>query len=330
MSVAGDVSVAGNTVLTNANILGTVSIASASGTSLTVAGNAIVTGNLTVQGNLISVNTNNLNVANAIVGIGRLANNQPLVTNDGMDRGEQLWYYNTQEDSAFIGWQNSSGNILLASNVDIANNIVTVNNYGTVQSGDIIAAGNVTANYLIGNLVTPISQIVNGTSNVVVAANGNVTVGVGGNSNVEISTLGISVIGNITANGAGGIGGTILANVIQAPKQIINSTTAHGTGNTYVASNINVVGAKLVITAQAYSGGTGTQMAEVLVARDGTNNAANVAVTTYALINTNSAALPNIGITGNLQANVLTVNLNSSSGGIAYYWTYSVTEFVRS
>ena len=345
LSVVGAVSVTGNTVLNNANILGTVSIASAAGTSLTVSGNAIVTGNLTVQGNLISVNTNNLNVANAIVGIGRLANNQPLVTNDGMDRGEQLWYYTTQEDSAFIGWQNSSGNILLASNVDIANNIVTVNNYGTTQagnlltagyisavgnvtagnvstagniltSGNISAVGNVTAAYFIGNIgnATGLSQITNGTSNVVVAANANVTVAVNGANVIDVGTGIISVAGSVNTT-------SLLSN-----KQIVANTLSNIGTTLYTASNNAIGGAKFKIYAQGFGSTTSVQMAEVLLTRDGTNNTSNIATTVYALINTNNA-VANVSFAGTLNANRLSLTYNSSGG--TYYYTYSVTEFVR-
>lgn len=333
LSVAGNVSVTGNTVLNNANILGTVSIASATGTSLTVAGNALVTGNLTVQGNLISVNTNNLNVANAIIGIGRLANNQPLTNNDGMDRGEQLWYYNTEEDSAFIGWQNSSGNILLASNVDIANNIVTVNNYGTTQAGNLLTAGyissvgnvtagnisalgNVTAAYFIGNIgnATGLNRITNGTSNVVIAANSNVTIGVNGANVIDVGTGIISVAGSVNTT-------SLLTN-----KQVVSNTLSNIGTTLYNASNNAIGGAKFKIYAQGFGSTASVQMAEVLLTRDGTNNTSNVATTVYALINTNTA-VANVSFAGTLNANRLSLTYNS--GGGTYYYTYSVTEFVR-
>jgi hypothetical protein len=116
----------------------------------------LISGDLTVDGNVTYINITDLNVQDPIIGIGRGANNAPLTVNDGKDRGEQLWYYGTQENSAFIGYQNSTGNLIAASNVSIANEIVTVNSYGTFVAGNVAGSslsvtGNVTGNYFIGN-----------------------------------------------------------------------------------------------------------------------------------------------------------------------------------
>ena len=75
--------------------------------------------------------------------------------------------------------------------------------------GAVSAVGNVTANYLLGNgsllsgVVTSVSNINSGTSNVtVVSSGGNVTIGVGGSDNIALfSTSGLAVTGNITTSG---------------------------------------------------------------------------------------------------------------------------------
>jgi hypothetical protein len=113
----------------------------------------VIAGNLTVDGNVKYINVTNLNVQDPIIGLGRGANNTPLTSNDGFDRGTQLWYYNTAEQSAFFGYDNSTGNLIAATNVSVANEIVTVNNYGTINVGNVEAAGNVTADYFVGNAV---------------------------------------------------------------------------------------------------------------------------------------------------------------------------------
>jgi hypothetical protein len=77
----------------------------------------------------------------------------------------------------------------------------------------------VTGNYFIGNgsLLTGISgggggsSIVNGTSNVVVAASGNVTVGINGISNVAVFSE-----GSLTLRGAVGTPKLITSNVVVA------------------------------------------------------------------------------------------------------------------
>lgn len=125
-------------------------------TNLDVAGNAVVSGNLVVNGNTIQVNIEQLNVQDPIIGLGRGANNTPLTTNDGRDRGTEMWYYSGSEQAAFVGYQNSTGNIIAASNISVTNEIVTVNNYGNFVAGNVIgaavsASGNITGAYFVGN-----------------------------------------------------------------------------------------------------------------------------------------------------------------------------------
>jgi hypothetical protein len=145
------VSITGNTTSGNFTTAGLVNTG-----TLQTSGNAIVGGNLIVNGNTISVNVTNLNVQDPIIGLGRGANNAPLTSNDGKDRGTEMWYYNTAERAAFVGYDNSTGKLIAAANVSITDEIVTVNNYGTfvagaVESTTVSAAGNVTGGNVIGN-----------------------------------------------------------------------------------------------------------------------------------------------------------------------------------
>jgi hypothetical protein len=114
----------------------------------------VIAGNLTVDGNVKYINVTNLNVQDPIIGLGRGPNNTPLTSNDGLDRGTQLWYFDTAERSAFFGYDNSTGNLIAATDVSVANEIVSVNNYGTINTGNVVAAGNITANYFVGNATT--------------------------------------------------------------------------------------------------------------------------------------------------------------------------------
>jgi hypothetical protein len=87
-----------------------------------------------------------------------------------------------------------------------------------LTGGLISAAGNITGSYIFGNgslltgVITSVSNINFGTSNVtVVSSGGNVSVGVGGTSNVAVfATTGEYVTGLISANG-NITGGNILA-----------------------------------------------------------------------------------------------------------------------
>lgn len=107
-------------------------------TGLNVSGNALITGNLIVDGNLVYVNVENLYVEDPIIELGGGANGAPLTTNDGKDRGAILNYYTAAPVEAFMGYDNSNAEMLLASNVSVTNEVVTVNTFGNVRVGNII------------------------------------------------------------------------------------------------------------------------------------------------------------------------------------------------
>jgi cytoskeletal protein CcmA (bactofilin family) len=129
--------------------------------NLAVANNVVIEGNLTVNGNTTYENVTSFNVEDPIIGLGRAANNEPLVSNDGKDRGEQLWYYNGAEKSAFIGYVNPSNPVaniqnkmVAATSVTITNEVVSVSSYGNFVAGNVEGAsvsvtGNITANNVV-------------------------------------------------------------------------------------------------------------------------------------------------------------------------------------
>ena len=142
-------------VFENGNIAITVSgisnVAVFSSDVFTVNTDTVINGNLTVDGNVKYINVENLSVRDPIIGLGRGANDTPLTANDGFDRGTQLWYFDTEERSAFFGYDNASGNLFAAVDVTVANEVATVNRYGTIELGNVVANGNVTADFFVGN-----------------------------------------------------------------------------------------------------------------------------------------------------------------------------------
>ena len=159
---------------------------------------------------------------------------------------------------------------------------------GNVLTGGLISAtGNVTGNYILGNgalltgVITSVTNISNGTSNVsVVSSGGNITVGVGGTGNVAVfDTTGEYVTGVVSASGniisAGNVtGGNVLtgglvsatANItggnILTAGQIISTQTGNattgagqiylnGTGNNRIDFNTAGLGAPTVTTRSA-------------------------------------------------------------------------------
>jgi hypothetical protein len=221
--------------------------------NLAVANNVVISGNLTVSGNAIYDNVTSFNVQDPIIGLGRAANNQPLTTNDGKDRGEQLWYFDGTEKSAFTGYDNSTGKITVATDVTITNEVVSVNNYGNFVAGNIEGAsasvtGNITGNVVSANVANISANVTAGNLNAAgLSLSGNVVSNLNVTSNIaggNIKTPGIvSAVGNITTDN------TVIANVVSA--NTINITSGITANNISVSGNVTAnlfVGSGAVLT----------------------------------------------------------------------------------
>ena len=65
-----------------------------------------------------------------------------------------MWYYDTQEKQAFIGWDDASGKLFAAANVGVANEVVSVSSYGTFVVGTLEAANvSATTNISTTNII---------------------------------------------------------------------------------------------------------------------------------------------------------------------------------
>jgi hypothetical protein len=176
-------------------------------TSLDVSGNAVITGNLVVSGNLTYVNVQELAVEDPLVSIGGGANNTPLTTNDGKDRGAILHYYTTQPVDAFMGWDTGNGEFALGSNVSVLNDVVTFNSFGNIRLDTVIGNLDGTAN--IANTAYSVdgANVVGQVGNALVAgtvydpAQPNIT-SLGTLANLNVNGLAnLSSVGNITITG---------------------------------------------------------------------------------------------------------------------------------
>ena len=153
-----------------------------------ITGNLFIEQDLTVNGNTTYINITDLNVEDPILQLGRGANNAPLSSNDGKDRGTGLWYYTTGEKEAFLGYDNSLGKLIAATDVSIANEVVTVNTYGTFVAGNIEAATNL---QVTGTLTTP---------NITANAGLSITTGSNGNITLDPNGTGVIILPDETAN----------------------------------------------------------------------------------------------------------------------------------
>jgi len=204
--------------------------------NLLVTGNAQIDGDLVVNGNTTSINVTTLNVEDPIISLGRGPNNTPLTGNDGKDRGEQLWYYTTSEKAAFIGFQNSTGNFLAATDVTITNEIVSVNSYGNFILGNVyginfVASANAAIN---GGSITSTSANFNllPTSTTVNIAASGTAVNIGASIGVTNVLNNLDVNGNVNIDGGNLTVSTSTFNLANA-----NATTINFGGD---ASNINI------------------------------------------------------------------------------------------
>ena len=232
VSVTTTVSATGN--ITGGNLISNARI---SGTTLDISGSALIAGNLTVQGNLTYINIDDLRVEDPVIQLGGGANGNALTSNDGKDRGMLLTYYTTGPGNAFVGWDNSSGNMFIADNVSIANDVITVNGWGTLQAGNVYATGNITSTANIaGNFVAP-------GSNTQVMYNNNGLIAGDAGMTYNATTDALTVVGNISGGNlstAGRIDAT--GNINGGNLNIVSrvaATTGYFTGNVDVLGNLN-------------------------------------------------------------------------------------------
>jgi hypothetical protein len=221
ISAATTISATGN--ITGGNIISNAQI---NGTHLSITGDALVAGNLTVQGNLTYINIDDLRVEDPIIQLGGGANGNALVSNDGKDRGTLMTYYTSAPGNAFMGWDNSTGNMIAASNVSIANDVITVNDFGTLQAGNIWAtSANVTNVQTVTLNTSGNATVANLNANTGIRAvtgyfTGNVDVlgTLTATSNIIANTSGIFFGNTVTGNAAifGGVPGftTLGSNVV--------------------------------------------------------------------------------------------------------------------
>jgi len=204
----GNIVSAANIAGGNLAITGTITTA-----TIETTGNVLVGGNLTVQGNLQYINVDDLRVEDPIIIMGTGPNGAPLTADDGMDRGIYMEWYKTGLGNSWIGWENSSGNLIAAADVVFsANNVVNVNAYGTFQAGNIYAQSTVaTGNITGGNLTT--TGLLTVTGNI---TGGNLSAGSG-----IISTTGNINGGNLNATTG------------------VRAATGYFTGNVDVLGNLN-------------------------------------------------------------------------------------------
>jgi hypothetical protein len=242
--------------------------------------------NVSITSNVITVLGHNNNLVLKGNGVGNIQANSSIVpSQDGVhDLGALRTRFDTVYSTYFVGNGSLLTGIVVSggtaivngdSNVNVAaNGIVTIGISGTgnVVTFDVVntsfntsisASGNITGNYILGNgalltgVVTSVSNISNGTSNVTVIANGNATIGIAGNTAAVFANTGAYITGLVSATGNVKVGNVVTAGSVTA--------TGNVTGN--------------------YLFGNGSQLSNLLtVSQYTTGNVSNVVPNVHGLL----------------------------------------------
>jgi hypothetical protein len=297
----------------------------------TIGGNAVINGNLTVNGTYIYENVSSLSIEDPIISLGRGPNNAALVSDDNKDRGEQLWYYSGSEKSAFIGWDDSQGKLIAATDVSIASEVVTVNSYGNfvvgnleasnissvtslsvvgnVTAGNFITSGTFTASSFSGNVVAN-NLSVSGTANIPTVAGIRIGGGLNGYYLVTDGT------GNLSWVSGGGSGSGVVAGSNQQI-QYNNSGSFGATAGFTFNSVTSLLSAPGAISATGNITG-GNLITSGTISATGNANVGNIGATTGVFTtiagSLTTASQPNVTLVGTLTS--LSVSGNANVGNI--------------
>jgi hypothetical protein len=211
-----------------------------------IGGNLTVSGNLNVIGTVSTINSTFFTVVDPIIEMGGLANASVLTTNDGKDRGLRMHYYEAADRSTFLGWQNSTGNLVYYQQAVESSGNVFTGTYGSVQFGQLkLSNVNASTSQTTGAL-----QVVGGigtqgrltANNVVVdnnlTASGTdaiVTFTPAGAGYVTINPATTGTINNMTIGGSTPVDATFVNVTIQ------NTMTIAGSGNVAFAPAGNLI-----------------------------------------------------------------------------------------
>jgi hypothetical protein len=311
--------------LTSLAVTGNVTAGNVYANSGTI-GASLLTGTLTTaaQPNITSVGTltsldssGNISAGNILASTGNISGN---IFNSLVANGTAPMTVNSQTVVA-----NFNSDLLDGYNTDSSATANTI----PVRNAD----GNLTANFFIGNgsqltgIITSVSSVINGNSNVNVEANSNITMSVAGNANVlTVTGTGANVTGTLNATGNANVGNLGATGVV--------ATTLSGALTTASQPNITSLGTLSSVTVTG-NGSFGNILGPHANGNSNINiPAANGNVNITAAGNANVLVVTGTGVnvagtmnvTGNLTAgNIITGN---GSGGNVSGVNYLTANFI--
>ena len=193
-------------------------------TDSTFNANLSVFGNLIVSGNVITTGSNNTYFTDSILELHTLPNLANLTFDDGKDIGLRFHYYKTNNQNAFLGWDNTTGYLeWFSSNVSETANSNISGSYGTIRSGSLLLVNTTSTT---GN-ATGALQVSGGISsgdNVYAVGNITATYFFGDGSQ-------LTGLGNSTYSNSAGTAGTVTTNAQPNITSVGTLTSLTSSGN---------------------------------------------------------------------------------------------------
>ena len=314
-----------------------ISTSNATFSALTIANNLTVTGNLTISGNTVIVGSNNLIVQDSVISVHTQANLAPWTTDDGLNIGLALHYYDTSDKQGFLGRENSTGRLVwYDTSTDVIGGSVSGNTLGTMQANQ----------FWVGNgsvYSTVNSTVFTGTANNAsylnnkTEANLNVNSAITSNSANNSSYLNnkteanLNVNNALTANSSSYLGSAAAASYVQNTDSRTLSGNLNFTGtNTYFSgkttfnANANFNTNIFLNSGLAIIDSTGSQgtVGQVLAS----NGAGNIYWTSASINSNNASYLGGVAAASyvqNTDSRTLSGNLNFTGTNVTFGSTIS-------
>ena len=317
-----------------------------------------ISGNLSVLGTTTTINSEEKSIVDPIISIGRGANFTALDTDDGKDRGIAMFYFDTDEKVAFMGFDNPTGewrffdeavitdeevtgqlgtiNVggLTTDSVTVSSNLSAgnISTAGTTQTGSLSANTTITAtgNVSGGNISTDgITQTGSLSANTTITATGNISGGnietagqvtaTGNVSGGNLNTAGITQTGSLSANTTVTATGNITGGNIETAGSVSANTTITATGN-ITGGNVSTAG---VVEATGNITGGNIDTAGQITA---TGNITGGNIETAGAIQTGSlSANTTIAATGNITGSNLFTAGTTQTGSLSANTTITAT-----
>jgi len=201
-----------------------------------VSGNVTIGGNLTVTGNTYTINANNVAYTGGIINLNTPANLAPLTSDNGINVGLSIHYYDGNDNHAFVGRLDSGSHsgalAYYATSTDPESGPVSGLTLGDIVANNFIGNATYAANANIANIANTVAgaNVTGQVGNALVATTSvHVTASAQPNITTAANLTSIGTLGNLEVTGNANIDGNInTPNII-----VTNGLTISNTGDLF-------------------------------------------------------------------------------------------------